>query len=172
MGHQYQGPDQYTNLGYIPGGPAGLAGFTEAPRQVIPYSLGWENGPLTEIQSLADFNLVMVVTESPDTARAWVEQVQPSLEGTPLVMVISAQAEPMVRPYYQGTPQQVQGIVTGLAGGAAYEGGLPRTSLARSYWDAYSFVVWLAVLLILVGGGINITASLITDRKHAKGEVR
>jgi hypothetical protein len=175
MGHQYQGPDQYTNLGYIPGGPTGLAGFADAPRQVLPYSLdgdlAWDRGALTGIESLADFMLVLVITESPDTARTWVEQVQPTLDGTPLVMVISAQAEPMVRPYYEGFPQQVQGIVAGLAGGAAYESGLPRTSLARSYWDAYSFIVWLAVLLILVGGAINLTASQLTSRKGAKREV-
>jgi hypothetical protein len=177
MGHQYQGPDQYRNLGFIPGGATGLAGFAEAPRQYFPYSLDidgnsvWESGALSGVQSLADFMLVLVITESPDTAIAWIEQVQPSLDSTPLVMVISAQAQPMVQPYYQGTPQQVQGIVTGLAGGAAYESGLPRTSLARSYWDAYSFVVWLAVLLIIVGGGVNIASSLISERKRAKGEV-
>lgn len=175
MGHQYQSPDQYRNLGYIPGGAIGLSGFSEAPRQVLPYSLDgervWESSALTGIDSLADFMLVLVLTEDPETARTWIEQVQPTLDGTPLVFVISAQAEPMVRPYYQGFPQQVQGFVAGLAGGAAYESGLPRTNLGRIYWDAYSFTVWLAVLLILIGGAVTFTTSQFAKRNQAKGDI-
>lgn len=156
--HNYQPSRQYVNLGYIPGGPTGLLGFANTPHLVLPFALDnspvWESGPLANIQDISDFELVVVITEDSDSARAWIEQVQPAMLDTPLVMVVSAQAEPMVRPYYEGSPQQVNGLVTGLAGGASYEGTMPRTSLARKYWDAFSFGLLAAVVLIALGGVI------------------
>ncbi len=171
VGHTYQSPTQYSNLGYVPGGPAGLLSFAHTPRQVTPFGLngepGWEVAPLANIQTLADFASIIVITDNPDTARTWVEQVQPTLADTEMIMVVSAQAEPLVRPYYEASPQQVQGLVTGLAGGAAYERGMPRTSLARTYWDAFSYGLALAVLLIVIGSIINSVSGVMTSGKQA-----
>jgi hypothetical protein len=63
---------------------------------------------------------------------------------------ISAQAEPMLRPYFDS--HQVQGMVTGLAGGAAYENKNGRMGLGRAYWDAYSVAFLVAEIIIVVGG--------------------
>lgn len=169
-GHSYQDASQYSNLGYVPGGPAGLLGFAQAPRQVMPYGLNgdpvWDVAPLTNIQKLADFAYVVVITDSPETARAWIEQVQPTLADAEMIMVVSAQAEPLVRPYYEGYPQQVSGLITGLAGGAAYEGGMPRTILARNYWDAFSYGLILVVVLIVGGNTVNAVAGMLAGRKQ------
>lgn len=173
-GHHYQDANQYANLGYVPGGPPGLLGFAEAPRQVTPFTIdgnfAWEGNPLQDVQMLADFDLVMVVTESADTARMWIEQVQPVLGNTPLVMVISAQAEPIVRPYYESTPKQVHGIVTGLAGGASYEGLMGRNGLGHKYWNSYTLVLVVATLIIFVAGVINATSSILASRKSVEAE--
>jgi hypothetical protein len=59
-------------------------------------------------------------------------------------MAISAQAEPMIRPYY---PAQIQGLVSGLAGGAAYQQSGPYL-----YWDSYAVGMIAAELLIVIGG--------------------
>jgi len=172
-GHSYQAPGQYSNLGYVPGGSAGLLGFARTPRQITPFTLdgapGWEAAPLGDVQTLADFAAVIVITDSPETARTWVEQVQPTLLEAELIMVVSAQAEPLVRPYYEGFPQQVQGLVTGLAGGAAYERGMPRTSLARTYWDALSYGLALTVLLIVIGSIFNSISGMMSNRKQVVG---
>ncbi|HEX9028645.1 MAG TPA: hypothetical protein VF823_05675, partial [Anaerolineales bacterium] len=165
----------YENLGFIPGGAAGLQSFARAPRQMMPFttdgSRAWESGPLQNLNSLGQFALVLVITESPDKARSWIEQVQPSLGSTPLVMVISAQAEPMVRPYYEARPQQVQGLVTGLAGGAAYENLNGRLGVAAPYWNAFSLGLLAAALLILIGGGVNALIALWSrQKKAARGE--
>ncbi|UCH59662.1 MAG: hypothetical protein JSV61_15800 [Anaerolineales bacterium] len=169
-GHAYQAPAQYTNLGYVSGGQAGLLSFAQTPRRVTPFDLygepGWETASLENIQTLADFATVIVITDSPETARTWVEQVQPTLADTEMIMVVSAQAEPLVRPYYEGSPQPVRGLVTGLAGGAAYELGMPRTSLARYYWDAFSYGITMTVLLIIVGSTINSISRIMTSRKQ------
>ncbi|MCK5315402.1 MAG: hypothetical protein KAJ53_09780, partial [Anaerolineales bacterium] len=130
----------------------------------------WESGPLSNVQDIADFELVVVITESSDSARAWIEQVQPTLADTLLIMVVSAQAEPLIRPYYEGSPQQVNGMVTGLAGGASYEKSMPRTSLARKYWDAFSFGLLAAVVLIALGGVVVAAYSSLSKRNQSGGE--
>ena len=179
-GHQYVGIEMYANLGYIPGGASGLLGFAQAPRQVTPYALDplstdvWNETPLQSVQNLAGFNLVAVVTDDPDKARAWIEQVQPSLGGTPLVMVVSAQSEPMVRPYYQANPKQVDGMIVGLAGGGSYEQShqdlLAGNGLARKYWDAFSLSVLAAVVLISVGGFVSLVTNLLNAQKQSKAD--
>jgi hypothetical protein len=177
-GHQYQGIEMYANLGYIPGGASGLLGFAQAPRQVAPYALDpestdvWSKPPLQSVQTLADFNLLTVITDDPDKARAWIEQVQPSLNGTPLIMVVSAQSEPMVRPYYQANPKQVDGMIVGLAGGGSYEQShqdlLAGNGLARKYWDAFGLALLAAVVLIAMGGFVNLVTNLIDARRQSK----
>jgi hypothetical protein len=174
-GHQYLDINQYANLGFIPGGPAGLRGFADAPQRVLPYALEnasfvWQNGPLQNVSRLENFGLVLVVTENPDTAREWIEQVGLSLGDTPLLMVVSAQAEPIVRPYYEGSPRQVRGMISGLAGAAAYENSLARMGLARRYWDSYSLSLLLAVALILLGGAVNAGSAVLKSRKKVGTE--
>jgi hypothetical protein len=173
-GHQYQSAAQYTNLGFIPGGAAGLLGFAQIPRRVLPYSqegiFAWSASPLQPVDTIQDFALVMVITENPDTARAWIEQVQPELGNTPLLMVLSSQAEPVVRPYYEGSPRQVGGFVAGLAGGAAYENLQARPGLARKYWDAFSMSILLAAGLLAAGGAVSILSARYADRKKAGKE--
>ncbi len=164
-GHQYSTSDQYTNLGFIPGGPVGLLNFADNPRVVLPRTLTqedpWAKASLLSVDSVADFSLVIVATENPDTARAWIEQVQPRLGVTPLVMVVSAQTEPLVRPYYEASPKQVQAMISGLAGGMVYETGFSRSGNAHAYWSAFSIGMLLAALLIVMAGGINIVSAML-----------
>ena len=175
-GHTYQSPDQYTNLGYIPGSITGIRAFSETPSRMAPFALDgspiWVESPLAGFQSLADFGMVIVLTENPNTARAWIEQAGPLLRETPLLMVVSAQIEPVVRPYFEAESQQVNGIVAGLPGGAAYEQMLGRSGLARRYWDTYSLGVSLIALLIILGAVINVTYYLLSSRKSAVWEIK
>lgn len=147
---------QYANLGYVSGGTAGLLNFAVNPRQTVP-NVAWSASPLDAVQSVADFAMVLVLTDDPDIARSWIEQVQPLLNGQsiPMVMVTSAQAEPLVYPYYLTEPRQVSGLVSGVSGGAYYETVISH-SLARRYWDGYNVGLLLAVLIIAVGSIINL----------------
>jgi hypothetical protein len=172
---QLPGDIQYANLGFIPGGPAGLLSFAQSPQQVLPVSQNgthiWESGPLANVKSLADFGMVVVVTENPQTARAWVEQVRPSMGNVPLVMVTSAQAEPLVRPYYDAVPQQVQGLISGLAGGLAYENLTGRSGAAGAYWNAFGLGLAVAGALIIAGGIFNAAFALFEHSKeNVEGE--
>jgi hypothetical protein len=157
--HRYLPGKQYLNLGYIPGGSVGLLSFASLPQRTLPYTIdgkrAWENTPLQNVKKLSDFTLVVVIVDDPETARNWIEQVQPFLGVTPLVMVISAQAEPMIRPYYEGSPRQIQGMVVGLTGGSAYERMTGLEGLGRAYWDAFGIELFLAVAIILVGAMVS-----------------
>jgi hypothetical protein len=161
-GHTYHEIGQYANLGYIPGGTAGLFAFVQSPRQVVPSALNataeidpWTTGSLEDINRLSDFGMVIVITNEPEIARTWVEQTRSALVDRPLLMLVSAQAEPVVRPYYEGTPKLVSGILAGIAGGAAYEDSLARPGLGGAYWSMLGMGVSLAMTLIVLFGGVG-----------------
>ncbi|MDO9348692.1 MAG: hypothetical protein Q7T47_05350 [Anaerolineales bacterium] len=156
--HGYQRGQGYVNLGYLAGGPAGVLGFAQNPPVTAANSFegtpAWQMPPLQGVQNLSDFAALIILTDNADTGRIWIEQAGPYLKNSPLLMVISAQAEPMLRPYYDS--QQIKGLVTGLAGGKAYEQAnepaFPGPGLARRYWDAFSLSLFLAEMMILIGG--------------------
>jgi hypothetical protein len=177
--HDYTHGEEYINMGFIPGGAAGLLSLAASPQRTIPYPTdgveAWEVSghdalpPLQGVGSLTDFSMVLALVDDPDVARAWIEQVQPYLAAsdaeTPLVMVVSAQSEPLIRPYYEAFPQQLQGFVAGMRGGASYARLTGRSSPPTRYWDAFSAGLSVAALLIIVGGVVNVASMLISRRE-------
>lgn len=168
--HNLQSGLQYTNLGYLAGGASGVLSFVENPSQTIPRaidgSLPWQTLLLLDIHTLADFKAVIVLTDNSDTARIWVEQTGSKLGETPLLMAISAQAEPMIRPFYDS--KQIKGLVTGLAGGKAYEQALQLSGLGQKYWDSFGSGLFIAELIILLGA----LWSIISNRKNRKSALK
>jgi hypothetical protein len=168
-----QGIASSANLGYIPGGATGLLAFVRAPRQVFATTLRgerlWELPALQPVNALNEFALVVVLTENPDIARYWIEQVQPLLGTTPLVMALSAQADPMIRPYYHSSPQQVQGLVSGLAGGSAYLAQRAQRGAATQFWSPYGVGAFVAVVLMALTGLMNLVAAQVAHRKERTG---
>lgn len=157
LGETYLSGQQYINLGYIAGGALGLRGFANYPQRaksvdVAGYAV-WDTPPLPllGIRALADYHLVIVITDDFHTAQAWIEQVQPVLGETPMIFITSAQVGPLIRPYVEGSPQQVRGLIAGLAGAAYYERVSGQEGLARQYWDSLSVGTFVVVLLIFVG---------------------
>lgn len=144
-------------LGFLAGGPAGLFTFMISPQLAVPLDTAlrpaWaaERGNITSIR---DFAMLIVITENSETARYWVEQVQPGIEKVPMFMVVSAQAAPMVAPYVDSG--QVKAMVTGLSGGAIYDQAAGRTSANRSSWDAYQTGLLAALVMIMFGGLANV----------------
>jgi hypothetical protein len=154
----YAAGAQFVDLGYLPGGAAGIQVFANDPQRAMGSAVLrqqellnlWNLPSLAGVRTLADFAAMIVLTDNPDTGRLWVEQSGPALGDKPMLMVISAQAEPMIRPYYKSG--QLRGMVTGLEGGAAYEQITVRPAQARLYWDSYGLGMIAAELLIVVGG--------------------
>ncbi|HWQ04434.1 MAG TPA: zinc ribbon domain-containing protein [Longilinea sp.] len=162
--------DQVVNLGYLAGGSTGLQSFSMAPAQAAPATLqgalaSWNKGVLAGVSSLKDFAAVIVLTDDPDKGRNWVEQVQPALASKPLLMISSAQAAPLLLPYYNSG--QVKGIITGISGAAGYEGLIQSKGTATLLRTPYQYAMLLTALLILVGG---LVSSIITSIARGKAE--
>jgi hypothetical protein len=161
--HGYQYGVQYMNLGYLPGGLAGIRAFAQNPRAAAPLSasltLAWDNPPLQDIQSFSNFALILLITDNAESGRAWIEQAGLLRGNTPLVVAASAQAGPMLLPYFQSG--QVAGLVNGLNSGAVMEqNNAGRPGIASQYWDAYSLGLFSAVAMMVVGGLWNLALGL------------
>ncbi len=154
--YNYLGSDSFINLGYIPGGAAGIYNFATNPTGTI--SVDVEGNPvwsgsssfLSDTSQLSDFDAMVILVDGSETAQVWIEQSRLPLGATPLLMVISAQSEPMILPYYDSN--QVQGMVTGLFGGAYYEQITASPATARLFWDAFAVAFFVAEIIIVVGG--------------------
>jgi hypothetical protein len=164
----------YANLGYIPGGSVGLYGLSNSLHQTLPYDLQgedvWLSGPLSSVSDVSDFGLVLILVSDPETARSWIEQVGPSLweAGTALAMVSSAQAGPLVQPYFAGSPRQMEGLVSGLVGGAAYESAAAVSGPARLSWDPFTLGLLVSVFIILIGTVVDVSGKALRPVKKGK----
>lgn len=169
-GHNYENRITYLNLGYLPGGQLGIRAFSLNPRAASPLDMSlqpaWASAPLEGVASLSQFAALVLVTDSADAARVWIEQTESTRGEIPVVVISSAQAAPMIQPYFDS--QQIDGVVAGLYGGAVFEqNNAGRPGIARNYWDAYSLGMLLAMSLVLGGGLWNLALGL-RDRASAR----
>jgi hypothetical protein len=151
---------EYRNLGYLPGGQMGIRALAQNPAQTFPELAG--------ITSISQFTALIIITDSADSARTWIEQTSFTESAIPIMIISSAQAAPMIQPYYDS--QQISGLVSGLYGAAVFEqnsGGDP--GITRGYWDAYSLGMLLAMVLIVGGGLWNLALGL---RNRSAGDVK
>lgn len=138
---------QYHNLGYLPGGSAGVLGFMESPGQIIPAA---------GVTSFSEYFALVLLTDHAESGRLWVEQLQnrrqldPVLTDRPLLVAASAQAGPLFRPYVSS--RQVAGMISGLPDAARYEFvNSGRSGMARTYWDTFGLGLMLSVASIIAG---------------------
>jgi hypothetical protein len=162
-GHNYQSGTTYLNLGYLPGGQMGIRAFAQEPSTTVLMDISlqpaWVAPPLEGITTLSQFAALILITDNADSARVWIEQTQSLRGNVPFIVIASAQAAPMIQPYYDS--RQVNGVVSGLYGGALFEqqnAGRPGT--VRGYWDAYSLGLLIAVALIVGGALWNLSLAL------------
>jgi hypothetical protein len=152
--------EQYLFLGYLPGGAAGVKAFAEQPQRMTGIdSLSgdlWQRDMLREkINDISGFAAVIVITDDPDNGRLWIEQTAARLQNTPMLMVTSAQAGPMIQPY--AASGQLSGLVVGLEGGALYEerdsqpGQLYPGHIKALYWDGFGVALGVTLLAIFFG---------------------
>jgi hypothetical protein len=153
---------QYVNLGYLPGGPVGMLQMTGDLQPLLPVDFRgnagvWGTDILTHTRQLSDFGVMVLVSATPETVRAWVEQLQNYPSKPKLIAAVSAGAEPLVRPYYENADpaqQQLKGLITGILGAAQYErqSGVPGLA-SGPMWDALGWGV-LVVIVLLIGGNL------------------
>jgi hypothetical protein len=156
----------YVHLGYLSGGSTAVQLFAIAPREQLlrgfrlpedfEGSSGWDSPILEGVDRLSDFGSVVVITAGTETARTWAEQTNPWIGETPLIMILSAGAEPLVRPYFEAPDKQVDGILTGLPSAVTYEQFNGTLGDARLGWDAFGMGMIAIQALLLVGAGYGI----------------
>jgi hypothetical protein len=177
--YHYQSGRQYVNLGYLAGGPAGILYFADAPAEAVTFGVdgqpaNWGTGPLQNIQKLSDFAAVIILTDNADTGRLWIEQAGPLLGNAPMLMGISAQAEPMIRPYFDSG--QLKGLVSGLSDAKIYEQSnqsldpTHQFGLDNQYWDSFSVGMLVAELLIVAGVVMGVVIDLRARHKDSGEE--
>ncbi|HJR81837.1 MAG TPA: hypothetical protein VJ821_17325 [Anaerolineales bacterium] len=159
-----QAGGSYLNLGYLPGGSAGVLGFIEAPGQILP-SAG--------VGNFSEYSALVVLTDHAESGRVWVEQIQnqktldPALTNQPFLMVASAQAGPLLQPYVAS--RQITGMISGLADAARYEFvNNSRPGIVRSYWDTFGIGLMLSVTLIIVGSLWSLYTGMRARRANAE----
>ena len=163
----YNAGENYFNLGYLPGGAAGVLEFVEAPQVAIPSS---------SVSNLSGFSAIVVLTDHAESGRVWVEQLHslrqtdplfPALANQPLLMVSSAQAGPLLQPYVASG--QITGLINGLSDASRYEFiNNSRPGIARSYWDAFGVGLMIAVVAITLGSLWSIFTGIRARRAGAK----
>ncbi len=170
--HNYKHNQQYINLGYLPGESAGLVSFLIAPKKIIPLAFdgsnAWGSPPLTNVSSIGDFEMILVITDDPNTAKIWIEQLGPNLDDTPLTMVVSAQAEPLIQPYFRSSPQYLSGYVSGIIDSMNYENLLEAPNLATESWLPFNVGIIVSVSTIFISGLANGFLSLFSRHRSRK----
>ena len=156
-----------TTLGYLPGGATGVQLLAVNPRAAMPYThnldAAWNSNILHSVNLLSDFGALIVLSDKSESSRTWVEQIRPGLGATPLMFVVSAQAAPLLQPYYQSG--QISGYVAGFYGSLAYEQMLQQNHRALSHLGAFQSAMLLAAVVILVGGLVTLIRPASAERK-------
>ena len=162
--YDYQPGEDYVHLGYLSGGVPAIQLFAASPRDAVLSGFaasidseggllaGWNSPVLEGVRSLSDFGAVVVITAGAESARSWTEQASPFLGEKPLVMVLSAGVEPMIRPYYEALDPQVNGLLSGEPAAVAYELRIGKAGPAVERWNPFSLGILVAEILLICGG--------------------
>ena len=102
----------YYLLRYLPGGALGLRELSENFADVARVSA---KGELTglEVSALEDMSLILLIAESAEDLRLWVEQVLPETEDARLLVATGYAAEPLAAAYADSL-DEVVGLVVGF----------------------------------------------------------
>ncbi len=133
--HYEPGDATYLNLGWRSGQEAAVRSLFDNMGDLSDYRYGRpasEYALMNGLNSLADFDLIVVLAGDEGGVRTWVEQfgVRP---GSRLLFATPAAVEPLARPYAQGLPSasgelrttekqvRARGLLAGLNGAAQYD---------------------------------------------------
>lgn len=155
----------YVHLGFLPGGPTAAQAFLTSPRQVSDESEeAWGSPTMAGVETGADFGAVFLISAGAESARMWVEQAGPVLGPTPLLAVVSAGVEPLLRPYYDATDPMLDAMVSGLPMAMAHEQANGMQADASARWNPYGSAMLAAEVLLAFGAAYGLAAWLARRR--------
>lgn len=169
----YNFEERNINLGYLPGYGLGIQSFLINPRDTSPgIDLNidvWGKPPLSEINSIKDFDMIVLLTDNSENAKLWIEQINLLVEDADLLLISTTKASPLIQPYLR--TNQVDGMLSGMMGGLAFN----LLSQAESndigrYWAINQLIAMLFVFFLLAGGVISIFNKALSSENSEKNK--
>jgi len=155
--------EQAVNLGFLPGGRMGLLNYAMDAHTAFTEQV-WESSNLKNLNHINDFSVVLILADTLDRARSWLEQAGPSLIDTPMLMVSSTQEAAMMLPYLDSG--QLAGMLSGLQDAGLYKAALGDTVMTNTIWSAYQAGLLVMAALILVSFVIGLVTNASTNQEE------
>lgn len=138
--------ESVVDLGYFPIGAYGAFDLG------MGFSANWVLAGLPESsKNLPEdkFDGILILGDTYEGARAWIEQLTILMPETPINLLVTDQAMPMLMPYYDSG--QITGMVSGLNGSAILEAELSNGYQAAARWWAYQIGLILLMGVLVIG---------------------
>ncbi len=144
------------DLGYFPVGAFGAYGLAAQPLQAenaLEFSISLPVEP---------FDGIVILGDDYEGVMAWVEQLSSLKPDAPMILLLSAQAGPLLKPYWESG--QVTGMISGIVDVANLDG---QTVGLSTRWFAYRVGTVLMILMLLIG--MSLSGSRATEADDRRG---
>ncbi len=151
MMEELGGDDNIDNLVYMP--VAAYGAYDMASQQYSAVNPG-SPPELRQAWSSGDFDGELILSDSYEGARTWIEQLSVLFPETPLNLLVTAGAGPMLLPYWESG--QVTGMLSGISEAAGVEEALSQGKFVSRRWSAYQMGVLMLIALLVIGVIFNL----------------
>ena len=112
----------------------------------------WETSFLSNVKTINDFDLILLISDNTDNAKFWIEQVNLFAPEVGFLLISSTQSIPLMQPYVKSN--QVDGMVGGLSGGLAFNS-LAKGELNEiNRFSTFIRIVAIFFIGLLLSGGL------------------
>jgi hypothetical protein len=149
-------PMKINYLGYLPGGRVWL--YNASLGSPLSFIKDLNGDPTQQAEvNLADYDVMIIMVDSLQSARNWIELVIPGFAGKPVMMISSTLEVSMLLPYVDSA--QIDGLIAGLQDSSLYAATLGEKTQAATLWRSYQAGLLLMLGLMLVGIVIRLESS-------------
>lgn len=99
-----------------------------------------------------DFDGVLILSDTFEDAVVWIEQFSARIPSTPVNCLVTAQAGPLLAPYWESG--QVTGMISGLSEAHQLEAVMGESTLVAYRWRAYRFGIFMMIAMLVIGATI------------------
>lgn len=131
------------DLGYYPSGHFSAFGLAS---QVNPTWQFRSQQVLLKALTAEPFDSILILADDYEGAVVWIEQFSSLAPDTPIVLLVSAQAGPLLLPYWESG--QVVGVVSGISDAVNIAG---EAATSANCWRAYQVGIVLMMIMLIIG---------------------
>jgi hypothetical protein len=159
----YNFSERVINLGYLPGNYLGIQSFLANPQNTAPYDINkhkvWSETHLSNLKSIADFDLFILITDNTDNAKLWIEQIELMHPEIGFIVISTTQSTPLLKPYINSN--QIDGMLGGITGGFAFSLlDKSDTTEFNRYWNLSQISVSVIIMFLLLGTAVTIISKM------------